>query len=302
MNTADILADLAHSEGLPKAAIRLARARRAESLPEFIDLVERCAADDPSIEPIAPALFFVFHLLGEWHEQSAYRPLARLLMLDTDKVEDLLGDAITESSHRVMAAVFDGDPQPLYDVIEAEEADPFVRSRMFETLAMVTLQGVVAREETARYLRDSFMSLRPHEEDFVWHGWQSAIALLGLEDLSQLVKKAFDRGLISAQTMSFTHFKADLKRALAEPDAPWHPNGSKEFTLFGDTIEELSGWHAFSPEYRGRQSAWASEATSFEQATNPFRGIGRNDPCPCGSGQKFKKCCLNLSSPNAAGP
>ncbi|MDH3792917.1 MAG: UPF0149 family protein [Rhodospirillales bacterium] len=22
-------------------------------------------------------------------------------------------------------------------------------------------------------------------------------------------------------------------------------------------------------------------------------GVGRNDPCPCGSGKKFKKCCLN---------
>lgn len=22
-----------------------------------------------------------------------------------------------------------------------------------------------------------------------------------------------------------------------------------------------------------------------------FRGTGRNDPCPCGSGKKFKKCC-----------
>ncbi|MGB1398058.1 MAG: SEC-C metal-binding domain-containing protein, partial [Planctomycetota bacterium] len=22
--------------------------------------------------------------------------------------------------------------------------------------------------------------------------------------------------------------------------------------------------------------------------------IGRNDPCPCGSGKKYKKCCLNL--------
>src|SRR5436190_24234375 len=21
-------------------------------------------------------------------------------------------------------------------------------------------------------------------------------------------------------------------------------------------------------------------------------GIGRNDPCPCGSGRKYKKCCL----------
>lgn len=22
--------------------------------------------------------------------------------------------------------------------------------------------------------------------------------------------------------------------------------------------------------------------------------VGRNDPCPCGSGKKFKKCCMNL--------
>jgi hypothetical protein len=23
--------------------------------------------------------------------------------------------------------------------------------------------------------------------------------------------------------------------------------------------------------------------------------VGRNDPCPCGSGKKYKHCCLNLS-------
>ncbi|NLF16454.1 MAG: hypothetical protein GX595_04250 [Lentisphaerae bacterium] len=23
--------------------------------------------------------------------------------------------------------------------------------------------------------------------------------------------------------------------------------------------------------------------------------VGRNDPCPCGSGRKYKKCCLNKS-------
>lgn len=28
-------------------------------------------------------------------------------------------------------------------------------------------------------------------------------------------------------------------------------------------------------------------------STNPMKTVGRNDPCPCGSGKKFKKCCLN---------
>ncbi|MCK4749473.1 MAG: SEC-C domain-containing protein, partial [Bacteroidales bacterium] len=24
--------------------------------------------------------------------------------------------------------------------------------------------------------------------------------------------------------------------------------------------------------------------------------VGRNDPCPCGSGEKYKKCCLRKSN------
>lgn len=27
------------------------------------------------------------------------------------------------------------------------------------------------------------------------------------------------------------------------------------------------------------------------QSLNPFKGVGRNDPCPCQSGKKFKQCC-----------
>ncbi|MGM0198707.1 hypothetical protein IGI68_001377 [Enterococcus sp. DIV1314a] len=31
---------------------------------------------------------------------------------------------------------------------------------------------------------------------------------------------------------------------------------------------------------------------SFVQAPSKVNKIGRNDPCPCGSGKKYKKCCL----------
>jgi len=33
-----------------------------------------------------------------------------------------------------------------------------------------------------------------------------------------------------------------------------------------------------------------------------FKGVGRNDPCPCGSGKKFKKCCLNRVTAEADRP
>ncbi len=33
------------------------------------------------------------------------------------------------------------------------------------------------------------------------------------------------------------------------------------------------------------------------QRVPPSTGAGRNDPCPCGSGKKYKKCCLAKKSP-----
>ena len=37
----------------------------------------------------------------------------------------------------------------------------------------------------------------------------------------------------------------------------------------------------------------AAEAESKGYTVVKRRKIGRNDPCPCGSGKKFKKCCID---------
>jgi SWIM/SEC-C metal-binding protein len=43
----------------------------------------------------------------------------------------------------------------------------------------------------------------------------------------------------------------------------------------------------------------AEDITDIERAilarepARPVLKIGRNDPCPCGSGKKFKKCCVD---------
>jgi hypothetical protein len=276
--------------GLPEDAIRAAREQRELVAPLLVEFVERHAAGDPGAHDLRDALFLAFHLLGEWRENSAYRPLARLLAGRADRLEPVIGDAVTETSHRVMAAVFDGDPRPLYEVIEAEHADEFARSRMLEALAMVTLTGGLDRAEVADYLRAALRSLRPQAGNFVWHGWQSAITLLGLSELRPEVKEAFARGLIGPETMNYEDFESDLEHALAHPEAPWRPWSAGEFTPFGDTIEELSRWHTFSPDDQARTAA--ADLGLAEPALNPFRGVGRNDPCPCGSGKKFKKCCL----------
>ena len=63
-----------------------------------------------------------------------------------------------------MAAVFDGDPQPLDEIILDPYADQFMRSRMCEALAMVVLRGELDRPSAGRFLRDAFMELQPQAQ------------------------------------------------------------------------------------------------------------------------------------------
>jgi uncharacterized protein len=52
-------------------------------------------------------------------------------------------------------------------------------------------------------------------------------------------------------------------------------------------VPSLVAIHAHWLERRGTQPAAVSRGPVRRQAPK----VGRNDPCPCGSGQKFKKCC-----------
>ena len=295
MDAEAILHELTHAAGLPTEALQAASAQRAEMLPKFLGVIE----DDLSREPGARAnptpLFFIFHLLAEWREKTAYTPLARLLRCPEDEVVAIFGDAITSTSHRVMAAVFNGDPQPLYDIILDPNAEEFIRSRMCEALAMISLRGELDRALTGRFLRDAYNELLPQHQCFVWFGWQSAIAMLGLGELKVLVKRAFDRGFIDPYLLGFDDFEQDLKRGIERPGEPWQP-GDDEYVLFGDTVEELSGWHCFAEQHSEDREEWRQldelDCLLSEPHRNPFKGIGRNDPCPCGGGKKFKKCCL----------
>ena len=295
MDAGKILHELTYAEGLPKEALKAASAQRVEMLPLFVEEIETYLALEPAARAKPTPLFFIFHLLGEWRETSAYRPLARLLRLPSSEIDQIFGDGITTTGHRVMAAVFDGDPDPLYQIVLDPNADEYLRASMCEALAMVTLRGELDRDLAGRFLRDAFMEMQPQAECYAWVGWQSAIAMLGLSDLKILVKKAFDRGFIDSHVLGFDDFEQDLKRGIECPGEPWRSD-DHEYTLFGDTVDELSDWYCFTEQYNEDQERWRQQADTnpilSQPYENPFKGVGRNDPCPCGSGKKFKKCCL----------
>jgi hypothetical protein len=73
-----------------------------------------------------------------------------------------------------------------------------------------------------------------------------------------------------------------------------------------ETLQEFLGWledtgrlgggrslglrvRALGPAYRERCSP--KGGLRVPPAVNKTPGVGRNDPCPCGSGKKYKKCC-----------
>jgi len=203
MDAEAILHELTFAEGLPREALKAASTQRAEMLPLFLNKIDTYLALEPAARAKPTPLFFIFHLLGEWREKADYRPLARLLRLPRGELDAIFGDGITTTSHRVMASVFDGDPEPLCDIILDRNAEEFIRSSMCEALAMVTLRGELDRALAGRFLRNAFMDLLPQAQNFVGAGWQSAVAMLGMSDLRILVKKAFDRGFIDSHVLAF---------------------------------------------------------------------------------------------------
>ncbi len=66
-----------------------------------------------------------------------------------------------------------------------------------------------------------------------------------------------------------------------------------DWNLSGHTTLKNGGlpqmiWQQFSHEQIGKMSiAWREKSYSIRKIQKP----GRNEPCPCGSGKKFKKCC-----------
>jgi hypothetical protein len=133
----------------------------------------------------------------------------------------------------------------------------------------------------------------------VWVGWQQAIARLGLADLESLVETAFACGWVCSDVLSLKHFREDLRAAREAADpADVFPDTEKDSYL-DDLVGRLSTWASFQPE-KPRESVRRPAGTlvpdAASPARNPYRDVGRNDPCPCGSGKKFKKCCLGKAA------
>ncbi len=64
-------------------------------------------------------------------------------------------------------------------------------------------------------------------------------------------------------------------------------------TIMGERGATLEEWRERQEDQRRRQESAKERLAHLAPAgPSPRKAAGRNDPCPCGSGRKFKKCCL----------
>ena len=293
-DVAGILAGLTSTAGLPRAALAAAAARWEELRPALHAVVRHCTEDaDPSDLAIDQA-FFAVYLMAQQRDTAGFAVVCALAR-HREAADAVMGDGLTENLSSILVRLFDGDAGPLRALIEAADADEFARAEAFEALAWLTAAGRIDREETARYLADLFQTLQPQGQSFAWVGWQQAIADLGLAELARPVRKVFSRGWIDRFTMSLSDFEGDLKLGCAAKEKMEAFSGRcRSLAELDDIAEMFSHWAGVQPANEAPKPA---PPRPLPVAPPPLVSkTARNAPCPCGSGKKFKKCCLGKAA------
>jgi hypothetical protein len=198
---------------------------------------------------------------------------------------------------QIVTGVFDDDIGALFALIIDGSIDGFIREALFGAATFLTWERRIARDRFREFLV-RFYEERPAEDgDQAWAGWLQAISLLGLRDLVPLVDGAFGEDRMPEEWIDRPQFDEDLAEAERAPD------DIDRFTqnhlgYIEDVLVSLA-WARGSDDVFDEEAPWSDLAYPNEPVRNPWRHVGRNDPCPCGSGKKAKKCCLANGEPPA---
>ena len=296
MNLASALLDLgAARDHLPDEALLWLRDNWDVAGPAATLVLARCLKDpENAADHDMIAAYFLLHLMAEKGEGAAM--LARLAR-DPESLMALMGEAINYTLTPMFIRLLGSNARALQEIVEAANGDWQVKTCALTALAYAGASGMTDRAALERWLA-TLPALWESAEDFesCFDGFAHAIALMGAEDLAPLARAAFQGGLIHDELMEAQEFEEILSLAREEPDplAPFEREGLAPLT---DALTMLAaveaaieaGAEEFPEDY---EDGLPEEESPAETVVNPNRTVGRNDPCPCGSGRKFKKCCL----------
>jgi len=292
MQINEILSRLDRTEGrFPHDAVRESIVRREEMTPALLGILEEVSQDPlPFMREDRMAHIFAMYLLAQFRETRAYPLLVRIFSVPGETVHDLAGEIITEDLDRILASVSNGDIGGITSLAEDTRVDEYVRAAAMGGLLALVAWGLRSRDEIMGYFDHLFEIFEP-EPPMIWNGLASACARLWPEEVKDKIRRAYEEGCIESGYIGWE----DIEDALARGKDASLRSLSEEYRMISDVEEEIGGWACFhqTRATSARHAAQSLQPTPGKAALRPGAAtkVGRNDPCPCGSGKKFKKCC-----------
>lgn len=294
----------------PKAAIQAARRLKQPMIPKLIEAL-RSAIEDVKRgeEHEGNAAFFAFFLLAEFRAPEALPAIIDAISLPGEGPFELFGDAITEDLARVLLSIAGEQAVPVCaELIGNAAINEYVRWQATHALAMSAIAGLRPRAEVVQLCKELLAkAIEAKDENGVLGLVMSMVELNPWEAAAE-IKAAFEQGLVDE---SMIDWKSAEETLCDKPPGPTHSYMRTPF--IEDTIEEIGSWASFrgvedfddeldddtdefdTPKsYVPRHPAHHSTSGPMVPVHQPIRvteRVGRNDPCPCGSGKKFKRCC-----------
>ena len=275
--------NLADDSVFPREALKNAILQQKAITPVLLDIIESVVRDPLCIDD-KPAFVYALYLLAQFREKNAY-PLIVQYFRDLGHEDDALnptGDLITEDLNSILASVCQGDLNLIKQLIEDPKVNEYVRCSAISSLVILYNSDQLSREDLVSYLG----TILEKEDDPSLLSFIACMASdIHPKELYDVLAECFDQERLEKGVIDREDFddcmQMDIETVLAELKE------NKFYQLINNVISEMEWWACFHPETHSKQSL----STGHEQAYPST--VGRNDPCPCGSGKKYKKCCLN---------
>jgi tetratricopeptide (TPR) repeat protein len=111
---------------------------------------------------------------------------------------------------------------------------------------------------------------------------------LNADELLDYIRKLYELNLISISMMgSYADIEEDILKIDFKRNEP-----SGIFKMYKEFDRSLDLPAGPDADYNPFETPVPNINTAQFAEDDPWSDVGRNDPCPCGSGRKYKKCCL----------
>ena len=289
MSVEKILRELEFLEGnkFPRAALQSAIAQQEQVTPELLKIMKYASenAEALSEQEYYMAPIYALYLLAQFREKSAYPLIVDFFSIPGDVSLDLTGDVVTEDLNRILASVSHGDMSLMKRLAENRDANEYVRNAALSAMLVLVVQGAASRDEVMLYYENLFRGGLERELSHAWSGLIYASTRLYPEEVYEDIQRAFENGLAELFFIGLSSVEQALARG--KEQVLTELQNDTRYTYIEDTIAEMEWWACF----REPKVYEPPRILAQPQPVTRTQKVGRNDPCPCGSGKKYKKCC-----------